>query len=137
MFCQQRLESPKVLEDLMVQAERRGRCTSYFRLSVLMISLTLCRICTWMRSESGVWNWRSLRRCQREHSCQAEWLQITSGCHGEIRVDLMEVLQLILCALCVCVGVCFFIAFNVTSVFHQLKIYSIPSQNSSVLTSDP
>lgn len=38
-----------------------------------------------------------------EHSCQAEWLQITPGCHGEIKVELMEVLQLSLCALCVCV----------------------------------
>lgn len=108
MFCQQRLESPKVPEDLMVQAEQRGRCTSDFRLSGLLIFLNLCRICAWMRSESGVWNRHSLRRCQSEHSCQAEWLQITSGCHGEIRLDLMEVLQLSLCALCVCVCRCVF-----------------------------
>lgn len=90
--------------------------------------------------ESGTMR-HSLRRCQREHSCQAEWLQITSGCHGEIKVDLMEVLQLSLCAICVCVCVCtltcFFAVFKVTSVFHQFKLHSIPSPKGSVLTYDP
>lgn len=72
---------------------------------------------------------RSPRRCHWERSCLAEWLQITSGCHGEVRVNLMVALPLSLCTVCLLPVSLLF--------FHQFKVHSIPSQNGSVLTSDP